>query len=376
MSASSSRLVGIVLLFLSPFGGEIQGWAQADLVRFKTLFDNRWTLGDVPAEAQALPMLQPQLRDSIAAPDALEVAFAPWTAMDSLENVMVQWLLSDGMRNFQKMTWLYDGFCLPIRERLEMEDLPVSLACLPLMLTAGDPSYMGPGDRAGIWALPQVQGDVSQTCDERHQVDRATDVAIASLIEWSKVYPDDVLQVVWSFMRAASPEASQPHPEPQASKAFDEWLTLFRVLVRFLENFEREDHRGVWLLQWTNAEEVACPGPLNRTILRGELSWNRRQQQTWMPWWRGQALTCAVWDDCPVVLPRAQAAAWNDAFADGVQAADAVDFPETLHRVSAGESLGGIARLYGVSLAEIVSVNDLASEGLQVDQTLRIPALQ
>jgi hypothetical protein len=376
MSASSSRRIGIALLLLSSFGGATQGSAQADLVRYKTLFDNRWTLSDVADEAKSLAVLQPQLRDSIAAPDELEMAFAPWTFMDSLENVMVQWLLSDGMQNFQKMAWLYDGFCLPIRARLETEDLPVSFACLPLMLTAGDPSYVGPGDRAGIWALPQVAEERSQTCDERHHVDRATDAAIASLMDWSRVYPDDALQVVWSFMRAGSPEAWQPHPEPKASKAFDEWLTLFRVLVRFLENFEREDHRGVWLLQWADAEEVVCPGPLNRTTLREELHWNRRQQQTWMPWWRGHALTCAEWDDCPVVLPRRQAAAWNEAFADGIQSADAVDFPETLHRVSAGESLGGIARLYGVRLAEIVSTNDLASEGLQVDQTLRIPALQ
>lgn len=348
--------------------------AQADFIRFNALVNNRWTLGDVPDEARNLPNLQPVLRDSITGPDALEIAFAPWEDMDSLENVAVQWLLGEGMENLQKLAWLYDGFCLPLRSRLDAVGLPVSMACLPLMLTACDPSYIGPSNRAGIWAL-SASADSAPTCDRRHHLDEATERALAALTQLNNTYVDDPLQVVWSFVRAGRPDAFNPHPQPLESKTFDEWLTMYRVLVRFLENFDREDHRGAWLLEWAKYEEVACPGELSRMNLRQELGWNRRDQQTWIPWWRGDVLTCEVWSDCPVTLPAQRAKSWLEAFSRGISP-ESGGHPTTIHKVAAGETLGGIARQYGVLLTEIVAINNLDGDGLQVDQTLRIPALQ
>lgn len=357
-------------------GGSINAVrSQADLIRFDALLDNRWMLGDVPDESRSLPAMQPVLRDSIAGPDALELAFAPWADLDSLENVVVQWMLGDGMANLQKLALLYDGFCLPLRSELEAAGLPVSMACLPLMLTACDPSYLGPGNRAGIWALP-LAGNPPASCDRRHHLDDATAVALSKLMAYNEADEDDPLQVLWRFVRADKPDALSPHPQPLASKSFDEWITLYRVLVRFLENFERDDHRGTWLLEWSRHREVQCPGELNRTNLRHALGWDRRTQQTWIPWWRGEELSCDVWAACPVTLPAELASNWEEAFSHGVPSFDGVPFPEFVHRVAAGESLGGIARKYGVSVAEIVAMNDLANDGLQVDQTLLIPALQ
>jgi hypothetical protein len=148
---------------------------------------------------------------------------------------------------------------------------------------------------------------------------------------------------------------------------------LYRVTARLLENFERPNLREFWLDWWATWEPVDCPGPLTAEAIRANLGWNRRVQQTFMPWFETGELTCADWTELEWLLPPKRAQAW----ADQMHSAPPLPptFPTTIHRVLSGESLGGIARMYGVDLQEIMVQNGLSTSALQADQILVIPNL-
>ena len=351
---------------------------QADFQHYTRLFEARWTLQDLPTEFHQTRAIKPLLKNTILAPDELELAFEPWNDQDSMENVVMQWYLRDNMRNFQRMGWLYDGFGHPLRSELQKRNLPIAFACLPLMLTAGDASYVGPGGRAGLWALStsEIEGNSTNSMDRRHLIEWSNQFALDRLEAIHTQYPEDPLMVLWTYLhRGEHPLGSTP-PEPGVSSAFDAWITLFRVTARLLENFNRPSARGEWILMWSSWETVSCPGHISRSFLRKHMGWNRRDQQTWMPAIITMDWDCDIWEQTELSLPPHLAARWNSIQwplnKDDIHS----DWVPIEHVVQPGETLGSIARLHGVSLTEIIDWNGLENTALQADQTLYIHALR
>ena len=371
-SAFRSKCCGLLMFLTCP----LLLSSQVDFARYRMLLEDRWTLADLPAEAQDHKPCTPVLKDSIVAPDELEIQFAAWEGMDSLENVVVRWILDDGMKNHQRLGWLSDGFCLPLTEMMSAEGLPPSLGYLPLLLTCADLSYIGPGDRRGMWALSSNEMEAPSCVDNRHLLEPANQLAGRRLIALAKAHPNDPLEVVWRFLRWSDSDAQDPHPNPGENQAFDEWITLYRVIVRLLENLERTSQRGKWLLAWSQWEEVTWHKDMSRRLLRQELGWNRREQQTFLPWWSGPLENCPDATRLVLALPADAAAAWRRSFGEGLPEETWSPSSLHLHEVRTGESLGLIARKYGVTLAEIMSENGMDEPALHAGQTLRIPDLK
>lgn len=344
--------------------------AQADFIRYDALVSARIALEDFPV-FNPVP-LGPAIRSEIREPDDLEAAFNRWADMDSLENEVVQWLLADGMQRFQELALLSDGHCAPLFSALEARGLPRSLGYLPLLLTACDPSYVGPGNRKGLWALPD-DSETASPVEWFHVPEVASETALALLEEaWAR-HPDDPVNALWAFLHRGKHPLGPVAPTPGSAASFDEWITLYRVIARLLENFERPNRREIWLDWWATWQPVACPGPLTAASIRASLGWNRRVQQTFMPWFEAGELQCSDWNELEWMLPPKRAKAWKDQTQSSPPPASS--FPQTTHRVLSGESLGGIARMYGVDLPEIMVLNGLTSPALQADQTLLIPNL-
>lgn len=357
----------LLALAIGGFANHVDG--QADFIRFDALVSARIALEDFPPFNPG--PLSPALRTEIREPDELETAFNDWADLDSLENEVVQWLLADGMRRYQELALLSDGHCAPLFPALEARDLPRSLGYLPLLLTACDPSYVGPSNRKGIWGL--VDDAEGSTVEWLHVPEIATEMAIAQLEKaWAK-HPDDPMVALWTFLHQGRHPLGTRPPAPGAAPSFDEWITLYRVTARLLENFKRPNRREIWLDWWATWEPVDCPGPLTAQAIRANLGWNRRVQQTFMPWFETGEVTCADWMELDWMLPPKRAQAW----ANQMHSSPPVPptFPTTIHRVLSGESLGGIARMYGVDLQEIIVRNGLSTSALQADQILEIPNL-
>lgn len=359
------------LLALALGGVASPASAQADFIRYEALLSARIALEDFPP-FNPTPLV-PALRSEIREPDDLETAFNAWADMDSLENEVVQWLLADGMRRYQELALLSDGHCAPLFPALAARDLPRSLGYLPLLLTACDPSYVGPGDRKGIWALVDTNDSDDSAIEWLHVPAIASEQAIAQLENAWAAHPRAPIDALWAFLHQGRHPLGSLPPAPGASASFDEWITLYRVIARLLENFERPDRRGFWLDWWASWQPVDCPGPLTAQAIRANLGWNRRVQQTLMPWFESGALMCADWSELEWLLPPHRTEAWTDQIQSS--SPPFPSFPTTTHRVLSGESLGGIARMYGVDLREIMEQNDLETSALRADQILQIPNL-
>lgn len=357
------------LLALTLGGIPSLGTAQADFIRFDALVSARIALEDFPPFNPG--RLSPALRNEIREPDELETAFNAWADLDSIENEVVQWLIADGMRRYQELALLCDGHCAPLFPALEARELPRSLGYLPLLLTACDPSYVGPGNRKGIWGL--IDNTERSTVEWLHVPEIASETAIAQIEKAWAAHPDAPMDALWTFLHQGRHPLGPRPPAPGDAPSFDEWITLYRVIARLLENFERPNRRVVWLDWWATWQPVDCPGPLTPEAIRANLGWNRRVQQTFMPWFESGKLTCADWGELDWWLPPNRAQAW----ADQTQSSPPLPptYPTTSHRVLSGESLGGIARLYGVDLSEILALNGLTTSALQADQILEIPNL-
>lgn len=364
------------IIFVALCAMEAHG--QADFRHYTRLFEARWSLEDLPSKSRETQALKPILKDTILAPDDLELAFEPWNAQDSMENVVMQWYLKDNMRNFGRMGWLYDGFSQPLRSELRKRNLPIAFACLPLMLTAGDASYVGPGGRSGIWALPlsEIDHQSSDSLDRRHLIQWSNHRALDRLEAIHAQHPDDPLMVLWTFLHRGQHAIGRNPPQPGDSPSFDAWIALFRVTARLLENFDRPSVRGEWILMWSRWKTVSCQGRISRSLLRKHLGWTRRDQQTWMPAIQTMEWDCDIWEGTELSLPPSLAVRWNslDWPLDGFEIPS--DWGAIEHVVQSGETLGSISRLHGVSLAEIVNWNGLQNTAIQADQTLVIPALR
>ena len=152
-----TRLLLICLSFLC--AGPLS--AQPNVHMWKVLVDDRCAFPDFRLFRVAHPELlkpigEPAFAARVPAPDALEQSFAPWERLRNYEQEAMEAHRENGMRRWQFITALDDLYGPDIRAVLRKEGLPESFGFLPLLLTGYDPSFVGEGDRAGLWAQSYI----------------------------------------------------------------------------------------------------------------------------------------------------------------------------------------------------------------------------
>ena len=361
--------------------------AQPSVAVWKVLVDDRCAFPDFRLFRVAHPDLlkpldNPEIAARVPAPDALEQAFAPWETLRALEQEAMEAHRENGMRRWQFITALDDLYGPDIRALLRKEGLPESFGFLPLLLTGYDPSFVGDGDRAGLWAQAYIDARaaglrVDADVDERMLPDRATRAAVSQIKQLRALFPGEDHRVAVAFVKGV-PYAQRWSGTPGADPALDAWIALFRVAVRMQYNLEHPSVRFAWMEFQASWKAVPCgAGFVRRPALEALLGMDRRNQRSFFPWWVGEGLDCGMLTSYPTRLPALFADRWATSWdtlagwkPPAAPLASAVPVP--LHTVRKGDVLGTIARKYGVSVAELKRWNGLRSDRIDVGDRLRV----
>jgi membrane-bound lytic murein transglycosylase D len=378
-----TRLLLICLSFLC--AGPLS--AQPNVHMWKVLVDDRCAFPDFRLFRVAHPELlkpigEPAFAARVPAPDALEQSFAPWERLRNYEQEAMEAHRENGMRRWQFITALDDLYGPDIRAVLRKEGLPESFGFLPLLLTGYDPSFVGEGDRAGLWAQSYIDARaaglrVDADVDERMLPDRATRAAVSQIKQLRALFPGADHRVAVAFVKGV-PYAQRWTGEPGADPALDAWIALFRVAVRMQYNLEHTSVRFAWMEFQATWKSIPCDaGSIRRPALEALLGMDRRNQRTFFPWWTGEGLDCQLLTSYPTRIPALFADRWATSWDTLVAwkppaAPVASTVPAPMHTVRKGDMLGTIARKYGVSVAELKRWNGLRSDRLDVGDRLQV----
>lgn len=362
----------------------LSGNAQPDLKRWTQLIDQRQEYPDFQQFLAAHPTVirsdaHPKLADAVSELDALETQLLAWEDLPDAEDQVMQTLLGNGMRRWQALNALADLYLPEMTPLIEAAGLPLSFAWLPAMLTGFDYAYQGPGGRAGLWALDWASSQIllpspSPGTDLRMYVGPCTEAAVAQLAALTERFPNDPIRVLVAYAKGPG-FANNWESTPGTDPALDEWLSLYRVVVRLRENLEWERTTLHWVSDLSAWVPVECPGPVSRAALVEHAGFDRRMQRAFLPWWVSDQIDCNEWAEADVKLPLALADQLHSTDWSGWQPHAFGDYSQSAtitHRVKSGEVLGLIARKYGVTVHEIKRWNGLNSDLIRVGQKLEI----
>ena len=362
-------------------------WAQPDVDQWKVLVDDRCAFPDFRLFRIAYPQLlrplaEPEIADRMPAPDALEQAFAPWESLRSFEQAAMEAHRERGMQRWQWITALDDLYGPDIRALLRKEGLPESFGFLPLLLTGYDPSFVGQGERAGLWAQSYIDARaaglrVDTDVDERMVPERATRAAIAQLKNLRSLFPGEDHRVAVAYVKGV-PYARSWSGLPGADPTLDAWIALYRVAVRMQYNLAHPSVRFAWMEFLAEWQAIPCgTGTVRREALEAVLGMDRRNQRTFFPWWVGESLDCAMLTSYPTRLPdlfsQRWAVSWDSLTAWAPRALPTPSArPVPMHTVRKGDVLSTIARKYGVTVSELKRWNGLRSDRIDIGDRLKV----
>lgn len=293
----------------------------------------------------------------------------------------------NGMKRWQYITALDDLYGPDIRTLLLHEGLPASLGFLPLLITGYDPTYVGPGNRAGLWGLTEQDAlslglRIDSNIDERMIPERSTRAAISYLRQLRARFPGADHKVAVAFIKGPS-FATSWSGKPGNDALLDEWIALYRVVVRMQFNLEHPSVRFAWMDYIAAWQPVTCiSSPIGRRQLETLLGMDRRSQATFFPWWIGDSLDCALLTRYPASVPSLFSQNWErlervESSAIPSQPNSSNEAARQKHVTRRGDSVHMVARKYGITPTELKKWNALQSESLQIGTVLQVsPPLQ
>lgn len=361
--------------------------AQPDIDEWKILVDDRCAFPDFRLLRVANPSLlpanpNPQLASRIPAPDALEEAFAPWSVLSEMEQDAMSAHRENGMKRWQHITALDDLYGPDIRTLLLHEGLPASFGFLPLLITGYDPTYVGPGNRAGLWGLTEQDARslglrIDSNIDERMIPERSTRAAISYLRQLRARFPGADHKVAVAFIKGPS-FATSWSGKPGNDALLDEWIALYRVVVRMQFNLEHPSVRFAWMDFMATWQPATCTSsPIGRAQLEALLGMDRRSQATFFPWWMGDSLDCVLLTRYPISIPPLFSQHWHRLQRDDFhmippQPISSNGAARQKHVTRRGDTLHTVARKYGITPTELQQWNALKSGTLRPGLSLHV----
>ncbi|MBI4540682.1 MAG: LysM peptidoglycan-binding domain-containing protein [Gemmatimonadetes bacterium] len=315
----------------------------------------------------------------------------PWTSFRELEERVAYYIDYFTARRVEDFsTYLrrmgrYERF---IRERLAFFDLPAELVFLPLIESGFSPTAVSRSGAAGIW---QFMGStarryglsVTSLVDERRDPIGSTDAALS--------YLSDLRQRFGSWFLALAAynggenrlervlSAHFPGVELSDSLFWDvrrylpgetrEYVPRFVAAVRIASDPQRYGFDPADTDAPVGYEVVTVPDATSLDVIAGAAEVSQEEVEALNPHFvRGVTPVGRVTE---VRVPAGRGFTFSLKYAE-IPPHERVTFLE--HRVRRGETLGEIARRYGVRLAELQEANpDVRPRRLQVGQRLIVP---
>jgi membrane-bound lytic murein transglycosylase D len=348
--------------------------AQEALLRHHTL--------DMPTDFYLDPLRAIEHSDDLALEEVDLTVFELPVEINTEVGQWLEFFLTRG-RGFYTDWLARSSRYLPmIEEVLAQEGLPRELAYLPMIESGFSPRATSSMQAAGIWQLMPATGKslglrVDGWTDERRDPELATRAAAQYLKEMHERFEDWYLAMAaynagpakvgralertgarsyWSLCRTGQlrPETTSYVPK----------LLAAAIIARNPERFGFSD------VAYDDAivtETVAVNGSTDLELLSRRLNVDRQQLSALNPALRRGRTPPGRYE---VHLPAGYAAVYEVAFADVRPDARLV---YRQHTVRSGQNLSGIAREYGVSVAELRQMNNLKDDRLAAGQALLVP---
>ena len=291
---------------------------------------------------------------------------------------------SNNQRHVNRVTTQCQPYLHYVVSELEANGLPLELALLPIIESSYDPTVISPSHAAGIWQfIPQTGKNFglkkNTWYDGRRDVVASTDAAIRYLKKLHAMFNNDWLLAIAAYNAGEGSVARAIQKNKREGKPTDFWsLPLSKQAQAYVPHLlalskvvADPDQYDLSLNTIPNTPyfvKINVASQINlahaaklANIDAGEL---KKLNSGFSGW-----LTHPT-ESCPILVPVAHV----DAFTlqlDSLPKLAIKQWQE--HTVKKGDTLGSIAKHYGVSIDTITTINNVKKSTLRVGQRLQIP---
>lgn len=272
-----------------------------------------------------------------------------------------------------------------IIEEAEARDMPLELALLPMVESAFDPFAYSRGHAAGPWQFISSTGkafglEQDWWKDDRRDIIASTDAALTYLQQLANRFDGDWLLALASYNAGGGNVSRSIKRNLQQDKATDFWsLTLPKETMDYVpkllavaELIRNPEQYGIQLPELPNEayfETIALPGQIHLETAAELAQTPLQEVQLLNPAFNRHAT--APSGPHRLLLPVAQAELFTQQLA---KLPDDKRMPKNKqYVVQSGDTLIGIAKKQGITVAEIKNANNLASNTIVTGRKLTIP---
>ncbi len=291
---------------------------------------------------------------------------------------------SNNQRHVNRVTLQCEPYLHYVVSELEANGLPLELALLPIIESSYDPTVTSPSNAAGIWQfIPQTGKNFglkkNNWYDGRRDVVASTDAAIRYLKKLHTMFNNDWLLAIAAYNAGEGSVARAIQKNKREGKPTDFWsLPLSKqaqayvphllALSKVIADPDKYDLNIANISDTPYFVKINVASQINlaqaaklANIDAGKL---KKLNSGFTGW-----LTHPT-DSCPIIVPIADA----DAFTLQLESLPKLAIKQWQeHMVRKGDTLGSIAKRYGVSTDTITTINSLKKSTLRVGQRLQIP---
>ncbi len=310
-----------------------------------------------------------------------EYGFPP--VEDAKVSKHLRWF-SNNQRYIDRITEQSKPYLYYVANEMRANDLPMELALLPIVESAYDPFVVSPSRAAGVWQFIPLTGrnfglTQNQWYDGRRDIIASTDAAIRYLKKLNTMFDGDWLLTVAAYNAGEGTVRRAIDKNRKAGRKADFWsLPLSQQTQSYVPQLI------------ALSKVIANPAKYELTLNAIPNAPYFMSVNVTSAVDLAQAARMANIDPKELRLLNAGYSKWitnQGAHQVLVPVADASEFTLSLNKlpkiapvkatgeysVKSGDTLGGIAKRFGTSVAAIQSANSLKGSNLRVGQRLQIP---
>lgn len=290
-------------------------------------------------------------------------------------------------KRYLKLISLCDLYFPLFRKKAESLQLPVDYQLLPLIVSGLNPHFKASGDKSGIWAIDYLAARkyglrIDQYVDERRGGDFTTDAVMRYLHDLHRQYDGDAMKVITAYRKGA-PYVAQLISMSDSIGFYDaldtdskSFIQFYAYLNQLIKSTRTENQLSHYFDIMGLYEGVFIENEISMAALSKMLEVPEASLRVMNPVYTGDRID-ADYRRVPFMLENTLLSRYH-------QRKDSVMVYETMvlstnqattatvkyHVVKRGETLGGIAARYRVSVSELKRWNNLRSDVIRQGQRL------
>ena len=328
-----------------------------------------------------------QAADDSAAPDNLWERIRRGYAIPGHDNPRVERQFNDYVSYgdyWLRVSRRAQPYLYPIVETLEARDIPLELALLPIVESAFRPFAYSHGRAAGIWQFVPATGrhyglEQNWWYDGRRDVLAATDAAVNYLSYLGEMFDGDWLLAIAAYNAGEGTVQRAIRRNRQAGRPTDYWsldlpqetMNYVPRLLAISELVANPERHGIELEPIANrpaVEQIELDRQIDLALAADLAGIDMETLYRLNPGYNR-------WATPPtgphrLLLPRDRAQAFRAGLAEQ---ADSAWMRWQRHPIARGETLGGIAEQYHITVDSLRSANDLDSNTIRAGDHLLVP---